>query len=155
MIRRPPRSTLFPYTTLFRSVGFLSQEEADDKAERTAQDKRSDPAWFGGNVGEGALGAEERAGQTADCADRSLGPRFGHGCSRGHREFLHTQKCERDTVPVSRLGTRKMSAWASFGERYFGYRCKELPGVGVTRVFENLARGARFHEAAGAHHRDL
>src|SRR5256885_5405107 len=24
MIRRPPRSTLFPYTTLFRSVGFFS-----------------------------------------------------------------------------------------------------------------------------------
>src|SRR3712207_9006680 len=24
MIRRPPRSTLFPYTTLFRSVNFLS-----------------------------------------------------------------------------------------------------------------------------------
>src|SRR5260370_38018792 len=24
MIRRPPRSTLFPYTTLFRSVSFLS-----------------------------------------------------------------------------------------------------------------------------------
>src|SRR5690554_2333277 len=23
MLRRPPRSTLFPYTTLFRSVGFL------------------------------------------------------------------------------------------------------------------------------------
>src|SRR5260370_16355052 len=23
MIRRPPRSTLFPYTTLFRSVGFF------------------------------------------------------------------------------------------------------------------------------------
>src|SRR2546430_8374880 len=23
MIRRPPRSTLFPYTTLFRSLGFL------------------------------------------------------------------------------------------------------------------------------------
>src|SRR3712207_8036258 len=25
MIRRPPRSTLFPYTTLFRSVGFLER----------------------------------------------------------------------------------------------------------------------------------
>src|SRR2546430_8433054 len=25
MIRRPPRSTLFPYTTLFRSPGFLKQ----------------------------------------------------------------------------------------------------------------------------------
>src|SRR5258708_15075767 len=24
MIRRPPRSTLFPYTTLFRSIGFQS-----------------------------------------------------------------------------------------------------------------------------------
>src|SRR4030042_1486412 len=24
MIRRPPRSTLFPYTTLFRSVGFMT-----------------------------------------------------------------------------------------------------------------------------------
>src|SRR5690349_22562283 len=26
MIRRPPRSTLFPYTTLFRSVGELSSQ---------------------------------------------------------------------------------------------------------------------------------
>src|SRR3712207_6960550 len=26
MIRRPPRSTLFPYTTLFRSVGGLRRE---------------------------------------------------------------------------------------------------------------------------------
>src|SRR2546427_4115639 len=25
MIRRPPRSTLFPYTTLFRSLGFLHE----------------------------------------------------------------------------------------------------------------------------------
>src|SRR2546428_7804070 len=25
MIRRPPRSTLFPYTTLFRSIGFRLQ----------------------------------------------------------------------------------------------------------------------------------
>src|SRR3712207_7221997 len=26
MIRRPPRSTLFPYTTLFRSFGILARE---------------------------------------------------------------------------------------------------------------------------------
>src|SRR2546423_8663996 len=31
MIRRPPRSTLFPYTTLFRS-GFSAQESADAKS---------------------------------------------------------------------------------------------------------------------------
>src|SRR3712207_7543214 len=28
MIRRPPRSTLFPYTTLFRSIPHLSRESA-------------------------------------------------------------------------------------------------------------------------------
>src|SRR5258707_6601352 len=27
MIRRPPRSTLFPYTTLFRSIGRMSQPD--------------------------------------------------------------------------------------------------------------------------------
>src|SRR5947199_3494385 len=32
MIRRPPRSTLFPYTTLFRSIEKgLSAEHADDR----------------------------------------------------------------------------------------------------------------------------
>src|SRR5437016_6460900 len=30
MIRRPPRSTLFPYTTLFRSAIFLRQVLADE-----------------------------------------------------------------------------------------------------------------------------
>src|SRR2546426_9069823 len=30
MIRRPPRSTLFPYTTLFRSHELHEQEERDD-----------------------------------------------------------------------------------------------------------------------------
>src|SRR3712207_7987027 len=29
MIRRPPRSTLFPYTTLFRSVGMVPEREAE------------------------------------------------------------------------------------------------------------------------------
>src|SRR5256885_12471151 len=29
MIRRPPRSTLFPYTTLFRSLGLLQALELD------------------------------------------------------------------------------------------------------------------------------
>src|SRR3712207_7707959 len=28
MIRRPPRSTLFPYTTLFRSIVFLATSES-------------------------------------------------------------------------------------------------------------------------------
>src|SRR5256884_5006747 len=32
MIRRPPRSTLFPYTTLFRSTGYLEVPEGVDAA---------------------------------------------------------------------------------------------------------------------------
>src|SRR5690242_21061282 len=32
MIRRPPRSTLFPYTTLFRSVGIIPSAHATDHA---------------------------------------------------------------------------------------------------------------------------
>src|SRR2546430_8643383 len=31
MIRRPPRSTLFPYTTLFRSYGLKRMSEADSE----------------------------------------------------------------------------------------------------------------------------
>src|SRR5689334_24295284 len=35
MLRRPPRSTLFPYTTLFRSVGFVrASKSASRHAER-------------------------------------------------------------------------------------------------------------------------
>ena len=33
MIRRPPRSTLFPYTTLFRSIKFAIPEAANVKLE--------------------------------------------------------------------------------------------------------------------------
>src|SRR3989442_8070186 len=33
MIRRPPRSTLFPYTTLFRSVQIASREKAGGKSQ--------------------------------------------------------------------------------------------------------------------------
>src|SRR5688572_31444819 len=38
MIRRPPRSTLFPYTTLFRSTGVVHQLTADAFADLH-------PAW--------------------------------------------------------------------------------------------------------------
>src|SRR2546422_4413409 len=45
MIRRPPRSTLFPYTTLFRSVRFLRDLQAEkrlaDLRERSARYARS------------------------------------------------------------------------------------------------------------------
>src|SRR2546430_4189764 len=42
MIRRPPRSTLFPYTTLFRSAGQGSQG-AGEETERRRSTSRSRP----------------------------------------------------------------------------------------------------------------
>src|SRR2546430_1680464 len=44
MIRRPPRSTLFPYTTLFRSHA----RSRDRAANRTVRHTRSAPAHRGG-----------------------------------------------------------------------------------------------------------
>src|SRR5256886_2853884 len=41
MIRRPPRSTLFPYTTLFRSGGYRVQGRDEPTAERLKDDARA------------------------------------------------------------------------------------------------------------------
>src|SRR3712207_8645999 len=40
MIRRPPRSTLFPYTTLFRSVDRVDDRAPGDLLERELDDVR-------------------------------------------------------------------------------------------------------------------
>src|SRR5947199_8516265 len=47
MIRRPPRSTLFPYTTLFRSVGGVARYE-NDYYHRVSNDVAAVPGnpWF-------------------------------------------------------------------------------------------------------------
>src|SRR2546422_5147660 len=44
MIRRPPRSTLFPYTTLFRSIG----RDADDLAHQAVKYQQRD-GWSHGD----------------------------------------------------------------------------------------------------------
>src|SRR5437016_10250220 len=58
MIRRPPRSTLFPYTTLFRSA--LRREIAAETARHRAAGPVLDPLGFEfvGQLG-GALGRSE------------------------------------------------------------------------------------------------
>src|SRR2546422_28250 len=42
MIRRPPRSTLFPYTTLFRSLG-LAQSDKPTQKQKEEKPKASEP----------------------------------------------------------------------------------------------------------------
>src|SRR3712207_8690763 len=48
MIRRPPRSTLFPYTTLFRSVSFPNSQNWELIPSASAQRHHS-PTALGGN----------------------------------------------------------------------------------------------------------
>src|SRR3712207_7476024 len=48
MIRRPPRSTLFPYTTLFRSVGEPVRAHQHPARERQHSPRRHPPRAGGG-----------------------------------------------------------------------------------------------------------
>src|SRR3712207_8384111 len=58
MIRRPPRSTLFPYTTLFRS-----RDELDLRVLGGELDDVARPADAGGDVALGQLGGVVVAGE--------------------------------------------------------------------------------------------
>ena len=53
MIRRPPRSTLFPYTTLFRSA---KTKAAADKAEKVSEEMQDrtvvDDMWYKDHIAE-------------------------------------------------------------------------------------------------------
>src|SRR5260370_25340006 len=65
MIRRPPRSTLFPYTTLFRSAQLLLEEPVLDRCQRhrahhqTLLGHHLDRAGFGD--GPGAVDTDPRS----------------------------------------------------------------------------------------------
>src|SRR2546430_12700403 len=68
MIRRPPRSTLFPYTTLFRSEQHLVEmASAVDVHIERALEQHSDEG--GGDEGDGKPGGERQAG-AVDQEDR-------------------------------------------------------------------------------------
>src|SRR5437762_11209994 len=47
MLRRPPRSTLFPYTTLFRSANFLSDTASSFSFAGTPANRILSPAYDG------------------------------------------------------------------------------------------------------------
>src|SRR3712207_7819551 len=82
MIRRPPRSTLFPYTTLFRSVAEVLQDEETGVE----------------ILPENARGAE---------AERAQGPVHGHkgmdGFRQAGRSEEHTSELQSRQYLVCRL----------------------------------------------------
>src|SRR2546428_9445231 len=68
MIRRPPRSTLFPYTTLFRSPRSTAQaggrssqaRHQDGRGHHSMRLTRLEPSGFKSFAGAGELPVEER-----------------------------------------------------------------------------------------------
>src|SRR5256885_7678401 len=78
MIRRPPRSTLFPYTTLFRSPerAHRARERDADEQERDAEpggvrEEQNRPAQHGARVAREDEDAREHGPDARRRADRS------------------------------------------------------------------------------------
>src|SRR3712207_8542835 len=91
MIRRPPRSTLFPYTTLFRSEGHGQDGEDAEQDEETAHGRTvSQP----GQLGWRPAGRLRAAGERRQQGD--LGP-------VGHRSEEHTSELQSRQYLVCRL----------------------------------------------------
>src|SRR3712207_8359936 len=93
MLRRPPRSTLFPYTALFRSVRL-----AGDAGDRL--DDRPDLVRL---RGEPADGARHRLRRVANCA-HGLGGLLGRAHALvGGRSEEHTSELQSRQYLVCRL----------------------------------------------------
>src|SRR2546427_1671669 len=86
MIRRPPRSTLFPYTTLFRSCGHHEQPLFERKV-RTPAD---------------ALGVRVKSVQAKSQLIHARRPFRRHPCS-GTRSEEHTSELQSQSNLVCRL----------------------------------------------------
>src|SRR2546430_11293485 len=95
MIRRPPRSTLFPYTTLFRSGGQATAVDRDVVDPRAARDARAADQLFAL-----AVRREFRLG---------VGAHHGVGAARVAREDVrarseeHTSELQSQSNLVCRL----------------------------------------------------
>src|SRR3712207_7416169 len=63
MIRRPPRSTLFPYTTLFRSRGAGAAQRPDDDDRRDRRPDRPARGRLPAHVGHRAARSEEHTSE--------------------------------------------------------------------------------------------
>src|SRR2546426_6074262 len=98
MIRRPPRSTLFPYTTLFRSVQ-ARRDQADDRQRPRAQT---------------APGREPRAQRSEEHTSELQSP-----CNLVCRLLLEKKKNKKSRVTkiVARNAPARARSWLSLPRR--------------------------------------
>src|SRR2546430_11312240 len=107
MIRRPPRSTLFPYTTLFRSCSGIA---------------------IAGDAGNGAGTATERARSALPVIwPQKHGPSFGApvwpGCDWCKRSEEHTSELQSQSNLVCRLLLEKKKKTTRQASHITTYEC--------------------------------
>src|SRR2546426_4170282 len=118
MIRRPPRSTLFPYTTLFRSrlVARLELHHAQPAVTRERVHHHRAVARLED------VQRQQRAGKEGDVGQRE----DRHDGGAGHRRHARAQEivgsgrsvAVASSLSTTRLATsRKAAAWADWGRR--------------------------------------
>src|SRR3712207_7884723 len=101
MIRRPPRSTLFPYTTLFRSGGEAEQDAVGGErglrlAVQDADRQAGEAVAQRGGEGGAVLGVAHRGG------GQDLGDRKSTPLNSSHANYLDAGFCFKKTklIPV-------------------------------------------------------
>src|SRR3712207_7537138 len=98
MIRRPPRSTLFPYTTLFRSPAQLLQRAAVGPRRRAGPARAGGEQPAGVGLG-GSRGVVQPLRRGAD--DQQVAPGAGERAARRSEE--HTSELQSRQYLVCRL----------------------------------------------------
>src|SRR3712207_7135323 len=96
MIRRPPRSTLFPYTTLFRSSDHDAERRADERRDRRERERAA-------HEGHDRLAAAEAGEEREGVAHHRAGDAGEGAPPAGQRSEEHTSELQSRQYLVCRL----------------------------------------------------
>src|SRR3712207_7610187 len=97
MIRRPPRSTLFPYTTLFRSRRVRDRQ-------RGVGHLRPRPEGSGGD-GRGAAAVRRQSDAVVRASGRGEGDRKSTRLNSSHANISYAVFCLKKKKKISRLNS--------------------------------------------------
>src|SRR5258707_3807934 len=115
MIRRPPRSTLFPYTTLFRSYAAARQIDLDPLAGTEPRQMDADAALLDRDLVSGGIEMRNfQFGHTGQRDLRGADPERGAGRRRGAQRHAGDQRVvERRRAPFAARRTQADGARSS------------------------------------------
>src|SRR3712207_7671980 len=97
MIRRPPRSTLFPYTTLFRSGPTIASEFTSGQRKRTAPYSARKPTRTGAS---GTRAASTQIGRAHVLNSSHANISYAVFCLKKKKQKLKLQRLNESTEPL-------------------------------------------------------